>query len=110
MPGYARPTSTVFAQEIVIIPSGTLSSTNLAAALAELDGDVVATNSSVSNISNSLSTKANLVAGGTAITNSNTISENYTFVAGNNAASAGPITIADGVTVTIPTGSEWSIV
>lgn len=38
------------------------------------------------------------------------ISNNYTFPAGHNGVSAGPITIADGVTVTITTGCEWSIV
>lgn len=39
-----------------------------------------------------------------------TITEDYTITAGKNAMSAGPITIADGVTVTIPDGSTWSVV
>ena len=39
-----------------------------------------------------------------------TISSNYSVSSGNNALSAGPITIADGVTVTVPTGSVWTIV
>jgi hypothetical protein len=110
MPGYARPTSTVFAQEIVVTPSGTLSSTNLAAVLAEIDGDVVSTNSSISNLSSSLSAKADVVANGTAVQNNQTISSDYTFPINKNAVSAGPITINTGVTVTIATGSEWSIV
>lgn len=42
--------------------------------------------------------------------NANTISANYSIPAGYNGVSAGPITIASGVTVTIPTGSSWSIV
>jgi hypothetical protein len=42
--------------------------------------------------------------------NFNTISENYEFPAGFNGVSAGPITIADGFTVTVPDGSAWSIV
>jgi len=42
--------------------------------------------------------------------NFNTISENYTFETGYNGVSAGPITIADGFTVTVPDGSAWSIV
>ena len=42
--------------------------------------------------------------------NGNTISANYTIPSGYNGVSAGPITIASGVTVTIPTGSAWSIV
>ena len=40
----------------------------------------------------------------------NTISANYSITSGNNAMSAGPITVASGVTVTVPTGSRWVIV
>lgn len=40
----------------------------------------------------------------------NTISSNVTIQTGYNALSAGPITIATGATVTVPTGSIWSIV
>ena len=42
--------------------------------------------------------------------NGQTISSNYTIPVGYNGLSAGPITIADGVTVTIPDGSAWSVV
>jgi hypothetical protein len=42
--------------------------------------------------------------------NSATISANYTIGTGNNAMSAGPITIDTGYTVTVPTGSTWVIV
>jgi hypothetical protein len=42
--------------------------------------------------------------------NANTISSNYTIGTGNNAQSAGPITVNTGVTVTVPTGSTWVIV
>jgi hypothetical protein len=110
MPGYARPTSTVFAQEIIVTPSGTLSSTNLAAVLAEIDGDISTTNSSVSSLSSSLSAKADLVAGGTIVQNSQSITSSFTFPSNKNGVSGGPITIVDGVTVTIPDGSAWSIV
>lgn len=40
----------------------------------------------------------------------NVISANYAINSGNNAISAGPVTVANGVTVTIPTGSTWVIV
>ena len=40
----------------------------------------------------------------------NTISANYSISSGNNAVSAGSITIASGVTVTVPSGSNWVIV
>jgi hypothetical protein len=42
--------------------------------------------------------------------NSATIAANYTIGTGNNAMSAGPITVNTGVTVTVPTGSTWVIV
>ena len=38
------------------------------------------------------------------------INSNYTIGVGNNAMSAGPITIATGVTVTVPGTSNWTIV
>jgi hypothetical protein len=43
-------------------------------------------------------------------TNGQTVTANYTVPSGQNAMSAGPITIADGVTVTISDGSVWTIV
>jgi hypothetical protein len=42
--------------------------------------------------------------------NSNTITTSYTLTTNNNAMSAGPLTVASGVTVTVPTGSTWTIV
>lgn len=39
-----------------------------------------------------------------------TISANYTITSGNNALTPGPVTIASGITVTVPTGSVWTIV
>jgi len=38
-----------------------------------------------------------------------TITETYAITAGNNAMSAGPVTIADGVSVTVPSGSRWVV-
>ena len=38
-----------------------------------------------------------------------TIAANYSITSGNNAMTAGPITINTGVSVTIPTGSTWVI-
>lgn len=42
--------------------------------------------------------------------NTNGINANWTVPSGYNAMSAGPITIADGVTVTISNGSSWAVV
>lgn len=42
--------------------------------------------------------------------NDQTVNADYTITANKNAMSAGPITIADGITVTIPSGATWVIV
>lgn len=42
--------------------------------------------------------------------NSQTVTANYTITSSKNAISAGPVTINSGVTVTIPSGSYWSVV
>jgi hypothetical protein len=42
--------------------------------------------------------------------NLKTINTNYTIPSGYNGVTAGPVTIADGVVVTIPDGSSWSVV
>jgi len=41
--------------------------------------------------------------------NTQTISTNYTITAGSSAMCCGPITIASGVTLTIPSGSRLAI-
>lgn len=42
--------------------------------------------------------------------NDTTITEDYEITTGKNAMSAGPLTINSGVTITIPSGSDWTIV
>ena len=50
------------------------------------------------------------VAGGCVYENGQTISSNYTVTNGKNAMSAGPISIASGVTVTIGDGETYTII
>tara|TARA_B100000123_G_C25646220_1_gene391099 strand:- start:230 stop:619 length:390 start_codon:yes stop_codon:yes gene_type:complete len=38
------------------------------------------------------------------------VAQSYTITSGKNAMSAGPITLANGVVVTIPNGSVWTVV
>jgi len=42
--------------------------------------------------------------------NENTVTEDFTIPSGFNGLSAGPITIADGITVTVADGSAWAVV
>jgi hypothetical protein len=44
------------------------------------------------------------------IVNSATVSADYSIPSGSNAMSAGPITVASGITVTVPSGNAWIIV
>jgi hypothetical protein len=44
------------------------------------------------------------------IENGQTVTTNYTLSTGKNAGSFGPISIADGIVVTIPSGQMWTIV
>lgn len=47
---------------------------------------------------------------GAVITNSNSISANYTLPTNFNGLSVGPINIASGVTVTVPSGQRWVVI
>lgn len=51
-------------------------------------------------------------AGGDAVFYENdlTVDNDYTITTGKNAMSAGPVTVSTGVTVTVPTGSTWTVV
>jgi hypothetical protein len=48
-------------------------------------------------------------AGGAIVTNTTTISANYTFPSGTNGVTVGAVTIASGVTVSIPSGRRWVV-
>lgn len=39
-----------------------------------------------------------------------TVTADYTITPGKNAMSAGPIDVADGVIITIPDGSVWTVI
>ena len=42
--------------------------------------------------------------------NSQIVTQDYTIPSGKNALSAGPITVSDGITVTVPNGQGWAVV
>jgi len=42
--------------------------------------------------------------------NSQTVSADYTIAAGNNGLSAGTVSVNSGITVTVSTGSVWTVV
>ena len=44
------------------------------------------------------------------VVNSQTVASNYTIATGDNGLSAGPVTVSSGITVTISSGSVWTVV
>ena len=52
---------------------------------------------------------ATAFSGGAIYENADDIAANYSITAGKNAMSVGPMTIASGVTVTVPSGQRWVI-
>jgi len=51
-----------------------------------------------------------LIASNGIVVNSATVTADYTIPVGSNAVSAGPVTVASGVTVTVSAGSVWVVV
>ena len=139
MPGYARPPA-LSATGITVTPAGNITSTNVQSAIVELDSDLTAVDNELVYSSASpagavvgtvwidsddfktyvYSASGWQGIGGAGATgggndevfyeNHTNVTANYTITSGKNAVSAGPITINSGVTVTIPSGSVWSIV
>jgi hypothetical protein len=95
---------------LLIIPIPTLEVPNPKATLVSPSGSITAietTNGSV-NVAEVESVSSSTTDA--FFLNSNTVTSNVTIPSGKNAMSAGPITIAANVEVTISTGSEWTIV
>jgi hypothetical protein len=51
-----------------------------------------------------------LAASNGMVINNNTIGTSYTIPSGYSAMSAGPITLPDGISVTVPDGSRWVVI
>jgi hypothetical protein len=120
---YADPTWITSLAETKVLPSQTSqagkylttngTSTSWAAVDALPDqtgnaGEYLTTNGTTASWT-PLNTDANTTTKGL-YENNSVISANYTITTGNNAMSAGPITVNAGVTVTVPSGSRWTIV
>jgi hypothetical protein len=55
-----------------------------------------------------LSVKAPRASNGIVV-NSATVTSNYTIATGDNGMSAGPVTVNSGITVTVSSGSVWTV-
>ena len=103
----------------LVTPSGTASTSTFLRgdnAWAAVDGLPTQTNNSGKFLTTNgsaaswavLNTDSNTTTKGL-YEHAHTIAANYSITSGNNAMTAGPITINSGVSVTIPTGSTWVI-
>lgn len=63
-----------------------------------------------SSLTLSTLTASAVIASNGIFVNNATVSTSYSIPSGNNAMSAGVITIANGVTVTVPNSSRWTVV
>ena len=71
--------------------------------VAKVDNGLTFSDSTVQNHA------AYCVADGTMYENNQTVSNDYTITSGRSASSVGPITIATGKSVIIPSGSRWIV-
>ena len=77
--------------------------------IAKLSATGTASSSTYLRGDNAWSAVSSAVASGAIYENTDTISADYTFTTGSNGHSVGPITIASGVTVTVPSGQRWVV-
>lgn len=87
----------------VAITGGTLTGVGISAG-STIDGSVIG------GTTPAAITGTSVTASNGILVNANTVTANYTIATGNNGLSAGPVSVASGVTVTIASGSVWTVV
>ena len=79
---------------------------NLASKANAVFNSITANNTSITSIN----VAGQSIGGGSFWETDATITADYTITAGKNAGTFGPVTVANGVTVTVPSGSVWTVV
>lgn len=104
-------------QSVVYIRGGTSSSYTTGVAINALSSALVAWDSTANSGAGDFVTIAGGGAGATGaggnqvfFQNDQTVTANYTITTNKNAGTFGPVSINSGVTVTVPTGSVWTVV
>ena len=107
--GTYTASGTTLSRDTILGSSNSGSAVNLGAG----DKDVFCTYSAEKSVYEQADNKINASSGvvsGALFENPTTIATNYTVATGNNALTAGPITVNSGVSVTVPSGSRWVVV
>jgi hypothetical protein len=73
-----------------------------------LSGAFAGSSSFTFDASNNL-TAPQVVASNGLVVNNATVNASYSIASGNNAMSVGPVTVASGQSVTVPSGSRWVV-
>ena len=81
---------------------------NLAVSTAAAEFEAEQTDMALANTLDAM-TSSGASAGGAIYENTDDITADYTITSGSNGMSVGPMTIASGVTVTVPSGQRWVI-
>jgi len=90
--------------------TGNTKNVNIGTSGASGSTTLITLGSSTAGATSRTSVNGNLIAASGLIENSATISADYTVQAGNNAISGGPVSVASGITVTVSSGSVWTVV
>jgi hypothetical protein len=93
-----------------VTTTGNTKNVNIGISGASGSTTLVTVGSATSGATSRTTVNGNLIAASGLVENSATISRNYNIQAGNNAISGGPVTVDSGVSVTVPSGSRWTIV
>ena len=93
-----------------VTTTGNTKNVNIGISGASGSTTLVTVGSATSGATSRTTVNGNLIAASGLLEHSATISRNYNIQAGNNAISGGPVTVDSGVSVTVPSGSRWTIV
>ena len=101
---FAIQDTTNSAQRFTIAANGTVN------VLGNLDVGATCTATAFAGDGSALTGLASTTAGGAIYENSQTISQTHTIPSGSNGMSAGPVSVNNGVTLTISSGSTYTVV
>lgn len=109
--GTYSSTGPTLARTTVLASSNTGSLVNFSAGTKDVyvvypAGKAVYQDSTVSNTASA----PQIAASNGIVVNSNTVSTNYSIPSGSSAISVGPMTVSNGISVTVPNGSRWVVI
>lgn len=93
-----------------VTTTGNTKNVNIGISGASGSTTLVTVGSATAGSASRTSVNGNLIANSGLFEHAATITRSYTIQDGNNAISGGPVVIDSGITVTVPSGSRWTIV